>query len=67
MVPLHSIVAAINMDTVAIHPAGTPVAVMGRGLPPLDAAIDATVAAMGRRSTMTRRRPSWSAARTAGR
>ncbi|HYJ53119.1 MAG TPA: M28 family peptidase [Allosphingosinicella sp.] len=48
-VPLASIVAAINMDTVAIQPAGSPVAVMGRGLAPLDAAIDATVAAMGRR------------------
>jgi len=48
-VPIESIVAAINMDTVAIHPAGEPVAVIGRGLPALDAAIDATVAAMGRR------------------
>ena len=48
-VPLGSIVAAINMDTVAIQPAGAPVAVMGRGIPALDAAIDATVAAMGRR------------------
>ena len=49
IVPLDSIVAAINMDTVAIHPAGEPVAVMGRGIPALDAVIDATVAAMGRR------------------
>jgi Zn-dependent M28 family amino/carboxypeptidase len=48
-VPRDSIVAAINMDTVAIQPAGSPVAVMGRGIPALDAAIDATVAAMGRR------------------
>jgi len=48
-VPLRSIVAAINMDTVAIQPAGSPVAVMGRGIPALDAAIDATIAAMGRR------------------
>jgi Zn-dependent M28 family amino/carboxypeptidase len=47
-VPLDRIVAAINMDTVAIQPAGSPVAVMGRGIPALDAAIDATVAAMGR-------------------
>ena len=47
-VPLTSIVAALNIDTVAIHPAGTPVAVIGRGIAPLDAAIDATVAAMGR-------------------
>lgn len=48
-VPLDRIVAAVNMDTVAIQPAGSPVAVMGRGVPALDAAIDATVAAMGRR------------------
>ena len=48
-VPLGSIVAAINLDTVAIQPAGSPVAVMGRGVPALDSAIDATVAAMGRR------------------
>lgn len=47
--PLDSIVAAINMDTVAIHPAGEPVAVIGRGVPALDAVIDSTVAAMGRR------------------
>jgi len=49
VVPLPSIAAAINMDTVAIHPAGEPVAVIGRGTPPLDAVIDATVAALGRR------------------
>jgi len=48
-VPLDRIVAAVNMDTVAIQPAGSPVAVMGRGIPALDSAIDATVAAMGRR------------------
>jgi hypothetical protein len=49
LVPLDKIVAAINVDTVAVHRAGSPVAVMGRGLGTLDAAIDATVAAMGRR------------------
>lgn len=49
VVPLDSIVAAINLDTIAIHPAGEPVAVIGRGTPALDAAVDATVAAMGRR------------------
>ena len=48
-VPLDSIVAAVNMDTVAIHPAGEPVAVIGRGIEPLDSAIAATVAALGRR------------------
>jgi Zn-dependent M28 family amino/carboxypeptidase len=49
VVPLDSIVAAINMDTVAIHPAGEPVAVIGRGNAALDPVIDAAVAAMGRR------------------
>jgi proteasome lid subunit RPN8/RPN11 len=48
-VPLASIVAAMNLDTVAIHPAGEPVAVIGRGTPALDAQIDAAVTAMGRR------------------
>src|SRR5436190_488546 len=48
-VPLGSILAAINMDTVAIQHAGSPVAVMGRSLAPLDPAMDSTVAAMGRR------------------
>ncbi|HST35218.1 MAG TPA: M28 family peptidase, partial [Allosphingosinicella sp.] len=49
VVPAASIAAAINMDTVAIHPAGEPVAVLGRGLPALDRVIDETVVAMGRR------------------
>ncbi len=49
VVPPESIVAAINLDTVAIHPAGEPVAVIGRGTAPLDEAIAATVEAMGRR------------------
>jgi Zn-dependent M28 family amino/carboxypeptidase len=69
-VPLASIVAAINMDTVAIQPAGSPVAVMGRGIPALDAAIDATVAAMGRRldtddeaAELVRRQDGWALAR----
>jgi Zn-dependent M28 family amino/carboxypeptidase len=47
-VPLHSIVAALNFDTVAIHGAGQPLAVIGRGLAPLDAAIAATAAEFGR-------------------
>jgi hypothetical protein len=69
-VPLDSIVAAINMDTVAIQPAGSPVAVMGRGVPALDAAIDATVAAMGRRldpddeaAELVQRQDGWALAR----
>jgi Zn-dependent M28 family amino/carboxypeptidase len=69
-VPLDRIVAAINMDTVAIQPAGAAVAVMGRGIPALDAAIDATVAAMGRRldnddeaAELVRRQDGWALAR----
>jgi peptidase M28-like protein len=48
VVPLSSILAAINMDTVAIAPKGEKVAVMGRGLAPLDALIDRTIAEAGR-------------------
>ena len=48
-VPLASIVGALNLDTIAIHPAGTPVAVLGRGNAALDAVVDATIAAVGRR------------------
>ena len=69
-VPLGSIVAAINMDTVAIQPAGAPVAVMGRGIPALDSAIDSTVAAMGRRldpddeaAELVQRQDGWALAR----
>ncbi|HEU0098435.1 MAG TPA: M20/M25/M40 family metallo-hydrolase [Allosphingosinicella sp.] len=47
-VPLGSIVAAINMDTLAIAPRGEKVAVMGRGHPALDSLIDRTVAEAGR-------------------
>lgn len=47
-VPLDSIVAAFNLDTVAIAPAGTPVAVVGDGLTPLDAGIAQVLKAMGR-------------------
>ncbi|HYE27203.1 MAG TPA: M20/M25/M40 family metallo-hydrolase [Allosphingosinicella sp.] len=48
VVPLSSIVAAINLDTVAIGARGEKVAVIGRGLPALDALIDRTVAEAGR-------------------
>jgi hypothetical protein len=48
VVPLPSIVAAINMDTLAIAPRGSAVAVMGRGRPGLDALIDRSVAEAGR-------------------
>ena len=42
-VPLASIVAAINLDTVAIAPPGERVAVMGRGRPALDRLVDETI------------------------
>jgi hypothetical protein len=47
-VPLKSLVAAINIDTVAIAPAGEAVAIVGRGTTPLDPIIDATARELGR-------------------
>lgn len=47
-VPLDKIVAALNLDTVAIAPRGRPVAVIGRGLAPLDRLIAETAAEQGR-------------------
>ena len=52
-VPLTSIVAAVNFDTVAIHGAGQPVAVIGRGLAPLDAAIAETASELRREMDTT--------------
>ena len=48
-VPLPSIVAAFNLDTVAISPKGRSVAILGRGLPALDALIAGAVREAGRR------------------
>ncbi|WP_076069267.1 M28 family peptidase [Sphingomonas montana] len=48
-VPLTEIVAAINVDTVAIAPRGLPVAIVGRGLTRLDPIVDATARRLGRR------------------
>ncbi|MGQ0558210.1 MAG: M28 family peptidase [Sphingosinicella sp.] len=48
-VPAASILAGLNLDTIAIHPAGLPVAMLGPANPPIEAVIGATVAAMGRR------------------
>lgn len=39
-VPLDRIVAAFNLDTIAIAPAGAPVGIIGRGMTPLDNLID---------------------------
>jgi hypothetical protein len=70
IVPLASIVAAVNFDTVAIHGRGEPVAVIGRGIEPLDRAIAETAAALGRRMDTTyeadafiRRQDGWALAR----
>ncbi|WP_380877805.1 M20/M25/M40 family metallo-hydrolase [Sphingomonas sp. DBB INV C78] len=43
------IVAVLNFDTVAIAPAGAPVAALGRGETPLDPLIDAAARRMGRK------------------
>ncbi len=42
-VPLTNIVAALNIDTIAIAPYGTPVAIVGEGMTSLDADIAAVV------------------------
>jgi hypothetical protein len=48
-VPKELIVAALNLDTTAIGPAGLPVAIIGRGNhPALEAVIDDTVRSLGR-------------------
>ena len=48
-VPLAGIVAAINVDTVAVAPSGLPVAIIGRGRFALDGIVDATARALGRK------------------
>jgi hypothetical protein len=45
---LKSLVAAINIDTVAIADKGEPVAIVGRGTTPLDPLVDATARELGR-------------------
>ncbi|MGN3973415.1 M28 family peptidase [Tsuneonella sp. SYSU-LHT278] len=50
-IPLETIVAAFNLDTVAVAPAGTPVAIVGRGLTPLDAGILEVLRQTGRRES----------------
>jgi hypothetical protein len=70
VVPLASIVAAINLDTVAVAPAGEPVAILNRAVPGLVALVESTAAAMGRRvdsaheaDAMTQRQDGWALAR----
>ena len=69
-VPLGSIVAAINLDTVAIAPAGEPVAILNRSMPALNAQVEAAATAMGRRmdtaheaDAMAERQDGWALAR----
>jgi hypothetical protein len=50
-VPLQSIVAAFNLDTVAVAPAGSPVAIVGKGLTPLDKGVAQVMRETGRRES----------------
>ena len=47
-IPLADITVALNLDTVAISPRGTPVATIGRGRPAYDAVIRTVAAKLGR-------------------
>jgi Zn-dependent M28 family amino/carboxypeptidase len=47
-VPLRSILADLNLDTVAIAPRGTAVSIVGRGRTPLDILVDDTARSLGR-------------------
>jgi Zn-dependent M28 family amino/carboxypeptidase len=69
-VPLNSILAAINMDTIAIAPAGTPVAIMPSDVPGLNAIAASTVTEAGRTldpddeaASLVRRQDGWALAR----
>jgi hypothetical protein len=46
--PLKQVVAAFNIDTIAIAPAGTPFAIVGKGMTPLDPQIAAAAKAFRR-------------------
>ena len=69
-VPLGAIVAAINLDTVAVAPAGEPVAMLNRSRPELVRLVEATAQSMGRRidtahaaDIMLERQDGWALAR----
>ncbi len=49
VVPLSDITVALNIDTIAISPRGTPVATIGRGKPAYDAVVRAVAEKLGRR------------------
>ena len=52
-IPLKRFVAAFNIDSIAIAPAGTPLGIVGKGLTPLDAQIAAVAKAQKRKLLMT--------------
>ncbi|WP_068076336.1 M28 family metallopeptidase [Novosphingobium lentum] len=65
-VPLASIVAAFNVDSDALVPAGRPVAIIGRGMTGLDPEIEKVVRQMGKKlasgdaaNAFARRQDSW--------
>jgi len=49
VVPLTDITVALNIDTIAISPRGTPVATIGRGKPAYDAVVRETATKLGRK------------------
>ena len=49
VVPLSDITVALNIDTIAISPRGTPVATIGRGKPAYDAVVRAVAGELGRK------------------
>lgn len=49
VVPLGDITVALNIDTIAISPRGTPVATIGRGRPAYDAVVRAAATRLGRK------------------
>src|SRR3546814_5385530 len=48
VVPLSDITVALNVDTIAISPRGTPVATIGRGKPAYDAVVREVATRLGR-------------------
>jgi Peptidase family M28 len=48
-VPLDQIVAALNVDTIAVAPAGAKVAIIARGMTPLDSIVDGVAKKLGRK------------------
>lgn len=65
-IPLDTVVAAFNLDSVAVAPAGGPVAIVGKGLTALDPGIADVLRTMGRKEsdealaqTYVRRQDGW--------